>query len=122
MNKPTTVDFIARGESPSQWQMVLVEEGPWAAPIEGELRRVQERLYGCIDAALDGLLAEQFPESFGKEIVIRLDCYNLPKVEITEFFDHFSKGVFFIDNYREALAISEFVGSISFVVNFDSIH
>lgn len=118
MSSPTTVDFIARGDLPDQWQMVLVEEGPWPGPLNEELRRIQERLYGCIDAALDGLLAEKFPDSYGKEIEIRLDCYDLPKVEISEFFERFSEGVFCIEDYRKALSQSKFVAAISFRINF----
>lgn len=118
----TVVDFIARGDSPGEWRMVLVEEGPWSSSIEAQLRRVQNRLYECVDAALDGQLAEKFPESSGQKIVIQLDCYNLPKEEVSEFFGKFSKGVFSTDDYREALEQSEFVKGISFEVNFDSIH
>lgn len=118
----TTVDFIAQGASPDEWKMVLVEEGPWVGPIEAQLRRVQERLYDCIDAALDGKLAEKFPESSGKKVVIQLDCYNLPREEVSEFFDNFSKGVFSVDDYKKALAQSKFVSSISLEANFESIH
>lgn len=120
MKESTTVDFVARGESPEQWQMVLVEEGPWVSPIEDELRRVQGRLYGCIDAALDGLLAEKFPESCGKDIVVRLDCYNVSEKDVSDFFDRFSRGVFLGSDYKSALEQSEFVRSIAFVVNFDT--
>ncbi|WP_417474264.1 DUF6572 domain-containing protein [Luteimonas mephitis] len=116
------VDFVAKGDSPDQWKMVLVEEGPWASDIEKQLRRVQERLYQCVDAALDGQLAEKFPESSGKEIVIQLDCYNLPREDVAEFFDNFSHGVFLISDYKKALKESSFVNGIRFEVNFDSIH
>jgi len=102
--------------------MVLVEEGPWTGSIDDQLRRVQERLYGCVDAALDGQLAEKFPESSGKRIIIQLDCYNLPKAEVDEFFDRFSKGVFAVPDYRNALKKSQLVEGISFEVTFDAIH
>src|SRR5882757_8227165 len=92
--RTTLVDFIARGGTADEWNMVLVEQGPWTGSIESQLRRLQDRLYGTIDAALDGKLAEKFPESKGKKIIIRLDGYNLPKAEVAEFFDRFSKGVF----------------------------
>ena len=102
--------------------MVLVESGPWRGPTDSHLRNLQERLYGCVDAALDGQLAEQFPESVGKSVVIQLDCYDLPKNELQAFFTAFSEGVFSIADYRIALAGSRFVKSISFDVTFDSIH
>jgi len=118
----TVVDFVAKGSSPDEWRMVLVEQGPWAGSIDDQLRRVQERLYGCVDAALDGQLAERFPESSGKTIVIQLDCYNLPEAEIREFLGRFSKGVFSVPDYRDALKNSHFVKDISFDVTFDAIH
>lgn len=118
----TVVDFVARGEAPDEWRMVLVEEGPWPKPINEQLRRVQTRLYGCIDAAIDGQLAEQFPESKGKKIIIQLDCYNLPREEVSEFFDRFSDGVLKTEDYRDALLNNENAKSISFKINFDAIH
>jgi hypothetical protein len=120
MDRHTTVDFVAKGDKPDEWQMVLVEEGPWLPPFDDQLRRLQDRLYGCVDAALDGLLAEKFPESRGKNIVIRLDCYNLPRVEVIDFFDRFSGSVFAIEDYKQALENNEFVNEVSFQVNFDS--
>lgn len=118
----TTVDFVARGSSPDEWKMVLVESGPWHGSMDSHLRNLQERLYGCVDAALDGQLAEQFPESVGKSVVIQLDCYDLPKDEVQAFFRAFANGVFSIVDYQVALAKTRFVKSISFDVTFDSIH
>ena len=118
----TTVDFIAQGSTPEEWKMVLVESGPWCGPMDSHLRNLQDRLYGCVDAALDGKLAEQFPESAGKSVVIQLDCYDLPKDEVQVFFTAFAEGVFSIADYRVALADSRFVKGISFDVTFDSIH
>jgi hypothetical protein len=120
--KDTTVDFIARGSSPDEWKMVLVESGPWSEEIASHLRCLQDRLYGCIDAALDGQLAEKFPESLGKNIVIQLDCYNLPRHEVQEFFKRFADGVLSVADYKEAIAKNRFVRQISFEITFDSIH
>ena len=121
-DRTTLVDFVARGATPDEWKMVLVEQGPWTGPIDGELRRLQDRLYGTVDAALDGQLAEKFPESAGKKIVIQLDGYNLPRTEISEFFDRFSKGVLLTADYRRALKNNRFVKGITFELNFESIN
>ena len=118
----TVVDFVAKGDTDNEWRMVLVEEGPWTGSIDDNLRRLQDRLYGTIDAALDGKLAEKFPESKGKKLVIQLDGYNLPKAEVSEFFDGFSKGVFSIADYRRALKSNQFVNGITFELNFESIN
>jgi hypothetical protein len=121
-DRVTIVDFVAKGDVPDEWKVVLVEEGPWVGPIEVQLRRVQDRLYGSIDAALDGQLAEKFPESRGKKIVIQLDSYNLPRAEVTEFFDTFSKAVLSTADYRRALQSNAFVKDISFRLNFETIN
>jgi hypothetical protein len=118
----TVVDFIARGDTAEEWKMVLVEQGPWTGSIESELSRLQERLYGTIDVALDGKLAEKFPESKGKKIIIRLDGYNLPKVEVAEFFDRFSQGVCSTSDYQLALRGNPFVRGISFEARVESIN
>lgn len=118
--RTTLVDFVARGEMPDEWKMVLVEQGPWIGPVEAQLRRLQERLYGTIDAALDGQLAEKFPESMGKRIIVQLDGYNLPKTEVAEFFERFSKGVLRTADYQQALKSNRFVKAISFEINFES--
>jgi hypothetical protein len=120
--QPTLVNFVAKGESPDEWKMILVEEGPWKDATQANLKRIQSRLYGCIDAALDGQLAEKFPETRGKKIIIQLDCYNLPRAEISQFFDRFSSEVFSLPDYHEAWIKSSFVKSIVFEINFDSIH
>lgn len=117
--RSTLVDFIARTNSQDKWRMVLVEEGPWSEVIEFELARIQDRLYGCIDAAIDGQLADQFPELSGAHIIIQLDCYNVPEAEVHAFFDEFSSGVFLIPDYKEALRASSYVSGISFEINFE---
>lgn len=117
-----TVDFVASSASLDEWKLVIVEEGPWRDAIEVQLRRVQDRLYGCIDAALDGRLASKYPEAQGKKIIIQLDCYNLPRDEVSEFFERFSSGVLETASYRAALNNSRFVRGISFELNFEAIH
>lgn len=116
--RTTNVDFVAKGGAPGEWKMVLVE-GPWRGSIDDQLHRVQERMFGCIDAALDGQLAERFPESRGGRVTVQLDCYNVPRDEVEAFFQRFSSGVFFVGDYRQALAASEFVQGIGFEVNFE---
>lgn len=122
-NRPvTTVDFVAKGRFPNEWRMVLVEEGPWPGSVENQLRRIQERMYGCIDAALDGQLAQKFPESIGKRLVIELNCYNVPHAEVEGFFRRFSAGALVSDDYQEALRSNQFVQGIGFEISFDKIH
>jgi hypothetical protein len=117
-----TIDFIAQGEREGTWVMVLVEEGPWAkAEIEVNLRRLQERLYSSVDAALDGQLSDLYPETHGGQIIIRLDGCDLPQVEVTELFKTFSGAVFQIPDYADALRESQYVGGIAFELNLENL-
>jgi hypothetical protein len=102
--------------------MVLVEQGPWDDPIDLHLRRLQERLYDSIDAALDGQLAKKFPESKGKTIIIQLDGYNLPRADVARFFDRFSTAALSTRDYERALINNPFVAGIAFRAQFDSIN
>jgi len=69
-----------------------------------------------LDAAIDGQLAKKLPESKGKDIIVRVDCYDLPRAEVKDFFAAFSGGALEVDDCKIALKMSEFVNSI----NFDS--
>jgi hypothetical protein len=109
-----TVDFITK----NPWQMVLVEQGPWD-DVSANLRRLQERLYTCIDVAIDGKLAELYPESTGASVVIRLDGYNLPMPESQDFFERFSSTVLELPDYKIALETSSHVSRIQFAANFE---
>lgn len=108
------VDFVARGATADEWRMVLVEEGPWGPPFDDEMRRLQTRLYECVDAALDGQLASKFPDSRGKRLVIQLDGYRLPDKEVGSFFSRFAAGALATDEYRKAVASCPYVSAISF--------
>lgn len=98
--------------------MVLVEEGPWD-DVRSSLRRLQDRLYTCIDAAIEGKLAERYPDSAGANVLIRLDGYNLPMPDAREFFDRFSSAVLELPDYKAALDSSPYVSGIQFVACFE---
>lgn len=122
MNKSQNfvVDFVVKCDSPDVMKMVLVEEGDWS-DIDARLRLLQQRMYGCIDAAIDGQLADKFPETKGKLIVVSVDFYDAPEEEVSEFFERFSKNVFLIPSYKDGLRLSRFVKDIVFEANFETL-
>lgn len=122
MNKSQTfvVDFVVKSDSPDVMKMVLVEEGDWS-DIDARLRLLQQRMYGCIDAAIDGQLTDQFPETKGKKIVVSVDFYDAPQEEASEFFERFSEKVFLIPSYGDGLKQSRFVKDIFFEANFETL-
>jgi hypothetical protein len=112
------VNFIAFNEARDACQMVLVE-GPWDGDTDDHLRSLQDRVFGCLEAALDGQLAAQFPEAKGLDVVIRIDCYDVPREEVQAFIDRFTGGIAAMSDY--STAGSPFVGQFLFEVNFDTL-
>lgn len=112
-----TVDFVAFDDEHDTCLMVLVEEGPWTVPIDDHLRALQDRLYACMEAALDGQLAQRFPKAANKKVIVRVDCYGVPRQEVDEFMDRFSEGVSALDDYSPAS--SPWVKSFEFEVTHD---
>jgi len=120
MNGPEnrfTVDFVASGEAPDEWRMVLVEAGPWDEAVEDRLRALQSRLYGCLEAALGGQLANAFPGSHGKTVIIQVDCYDGPQQQIAAFMTRFSQGALTLPNIRARLEENPFVRGVRFKLN-----
>lgn len=113
-----TVDFIAFDETRDACLMVLVE-GPWTGPTEDQLRALQDRMYGCLEAALEGHLAQQFPEAMGKTVILRIDCYDVPREEVDEFVSRFANGVSTLPDY--AVEASNYVAAFRFEVNHDTL-
>lgn len=113
-----TINVVTRNEAHGGYALVLVEEGPWASEdIVENLRRIQERLYGCLDAALDGLVAGRFPESMGKPLTIRLDAYDVAGTELADFFSRFTSIVPTLKDYAQALAECKHHPDIRFEIN-----
>lgn len=113
------VNFVGKPTSDcNKWKMVLVEEGPWLN-VETELRRLQDRLYDCTDAVVEGQFAQRFPDSKGADILIRLDCYNVPKLPVRAIFDKFAEAITEHPNNQLAVRASQYVASFSFELNFD---
>ena len=115
-----TIDFIAFDEERDACLLVLVEEGPWTGSVEDHLRALQDRLYGCLAAALDGQVAERFPRAANMKVVVRVDCFGVPREPMDEFMERFSKGVLEMPDFSPSS--SSWVLSFEFEVNHDSIH
>jgi hypothetical protein len=89
MDDKVIVDLVMM-QPDGRFVLCMVEEGPWSEErVVGELRRVQDRLYKYISVAVDGHLAKTYPDSVGRGVVIRLDCYDTPKEPVEEFFARF---------------------------------
>ena len=115
-----TIDFVAFDHDRDACLLVLVEQGPWTGAVEDHLRALQDRLYGCLEGALDGQIAERFPRAANMKIIVRVDCYGVPRDEVDEFMERFSKGVLHLPGFSPSS--SPWVRSFEFEVNHDNIH
>jgi len=116
-----TVNFVTRRPD-GACVLHLVEEGPWdEEAIERNLKRVQERLYNCVDALLDGAVAEQFPETIGQVGVIQLGCYDLPTERVQAFFDSFTRFINESREYQDDVSKSPYVSDLEIKINHGSL-
>jgi hypothetical protein len=107
---PVKIDLVTQRPD-GAFVMVLVEQGPWEeSDILQQLRRLQDRLYDCVEIAIDGHLSQRFPDAVGKPIWIRLDCYETPDEPVRSFFERFEKWLREGDEYRDG------------VMSLDSLH
>jgi hypothetical protein len=121
MPNKLTIDLITEKQD-GKYVLVLVEQGPWKSKdVAIRLRTVQDRIYNCIDAAIDGHIASRYPDSKGRHLVIRLVCYNTPKTDISELFCKLTKYIRNSDEYQNAINNSAFIKSIDFEMNLRQI-
>jgi hypothetical protein len=113
-----TVNFIAFEEARNACIMVLVE-GPWSGATDDHLRSLQDRMYGCLEAALDGQLAKQFPQSVGMTVVVRVDCHDVPRNDVDGFICRFKAGISALPDY--SAEGSPYLTGFRFEVNHDSV-
>ena len=114
------VNLVTRGGPGGPWRMVLVEEGPWSASEqESRLRGLQDRLYDSVDAAIEGVLAQHYPDSRGQSVVIRVDGYNLPEEAVRSLFERFAAAMQALPEYVAAIAASEAVKEIGLELNLE---
>jgi len=110
-----TVDFVTRSASGDTYNLVLVETGPWAdADVMKELTRLKGRLDDVVNAVLQGVLFERFPEARGHHLVLRLDGWGLPGFPMPDFCAAFAEHVRTSPAIRDELKKGGLVPSLRF--------
>ena len=118
--KQVTINLISLSKD-GTLILTFVEEGPWK-DREHEQRRIQENLYNTIDVILDGKLYEHNKKSSNKNVLIRLDCYDILEDQISEFFNNFSKFIENSDEYQADIKSSHFIASLNFELNLKELN
>jgi hypothetical protein len=122
MTRTTMIDLITE-QKDGNFVVVAVEQGPWAPDeIMHELRRIQDRLYDLVDVVVDGHLAIRYPNAKGKAVTIRLDCYNTPKEQVTEFFQRFVATISNSEEITETIRTKGFITKLEFEINARAIN
>ena len=84
------IDLIARDEASGRVELVMFEPRPWLDGDEGEgqLFQLQEKFNAYMSFALDGEMAEAYPELASQPLRLVLRCVALPPAPAVEFLSH----------------------------------
>jgi hypothetical protein len=116
MPNQVRLDIVSRGADGVTYSVHLVEQGPWAdADVPQKLRSVQDRLYTALEVILDGKLAELYPETDGKAVVLRLECWGTPDAPVRDFFERWAQHVQSDNEFAPSIARCPHVSSIGFI-------
>ncbi len=81
------IDFLGFNRVPEEVLLVMVEKRQWT-DIELQLFQLQEKLNAYLSFALDGEMADAYPDFIGKPLRIRLDCVAPPGQQELAFLQH----------------------------------
>lgn len=113
MSKKVTIDLIGRNSEDDEYILILVEEGPWdELSFEDRLRKIQDRVYGVVDAAIDGALIQQYPDSKGQKICVQIDCYDPPSDLVKKLVKGLGNYISDNDEYQKAIKREKKISSI----------
>jgi hypothetical protein len=77
VQNPMIMDLITLDPASDCVVMVMIERRPWGASPR-QLNEIEEKINRYLGYALDGFLAQQYPQYRGKSVQIRLDCAEAP--------------------------------------------
>jgi hypothetical protein len=71
------VDLISVDELSGKVVLTMIERRPWGAS-DRQFQQIEEKINRYMGYALDGFLAEHYPQYEGKGVQIRLECAEEP--------------------------------------------
>jgi hypothetical protein len=78
------IDLIADDSKTGEVALIMLEERPWDGS-ELRLFQLQEKINAYLSFALDGEMAEAYPQFTSRKIRLQLDCVGLPDPGVVEF-------------------------------------
>lgn len=85
------------------------------------LQHLQQRLHDFVGIALDGGLASKYPESRGKSVVIRLDCYDTPRDECERLLFLFAEQIHSSEEIQSTVAKHGYIKDIEFEFKWNTL-
>jgi hypothetical protein len=82
---PNTVDLVTKTPE-GQYVLIMVEDRQWDGTNERIVER-QTKIHNYVSFALDGQLAQIYPESKGHAVAIQLDCVAGPDASTRDYID-----------------------------------
>ena len=81
---PRGLDALAFDKEAGEIVLIMVEQRPWDGSEE-RIFQLQEKVNAYLSFALDGELADTFPQLIGKPVRLQLDCAVLPDPSVEQF-------------------------------------
>jgi hypothetical protein len=78
------IDLIAEDSQTGEVTLIMLESRPWDG-AELRLFQLQEKINAYLSFALDGEMAEAYPQFVGKKIRLQLDCVGMPDNDVVGF-------------------------------------
>ena len=78
------IDLIADDSNSGEVALIMLEERPWDGS-ELRLFQLQEKINAYLSFALDGEMAEAYPQFAARKIRLQLDCAGLPGSDVVGF-------------------------------------
>ena len=84
VQNPMIVDRIEVDPASADVVLVMIERRPWGSDPR-QFQQIEEKINRYLGYALDGHLAEHYPQYQGKHVQIRLECAAAPAGESLRF-------------------------------------
>ncbi|MEN6505041.1 MAG: hypothetical protein ABFD92_10905 [Planctomycetaceae bacterium] len=112
------LDLITLDDANGEIVLYLVEDGPWPddeREVSACASRIQERIFGALDVAVDGHLAKKYPEMKSDRIRIQVDSPHGAPTWLSELIDQIGRCFEQNQECRDAIKNSPYVRALRIV-------
>jgi hypothetical protein len=92
VQNPTVIDLIDRDPTTGRVVLVMVERRSWGASPQ-QFQQIEEKINRYLGYALDGFLAEHYPQYRDAPVSIRLDCAEAAHGDAVRFVEAARKAI-----------------------------